>query len=205
MFFNWFKNKSSKDNITPEMKYLVVGLGNVGPEYYNTRHNVGFRVLDSLAESKEKEFSVKSQGSLAEIKHKGRSIYLLKPSTFMNLSGKSVRYWMDKLSVNRSNLLIVVDDIALPFGKQRLRPSGSDGGHNGLKSIDATLATNAYARLRIGIGSEFHTGQQVSYVLGEWDKDQEMELETVLKYASDTILSFCSIGLQHTMNAFNKK
>jgi len=187
------------------MKYLIVGLGNPGPEYYNTRHNIGFRVLDYLAEERGLSFSLQTQGWTCDFKYKGRQIFLLKPSTYMNLSGKAVRYWMDKLSIEVDHVLILVDDVALPFGKQRLRAKGDPGGHNGLKNIDQVLGNSQYARLRIGIGNDYHPGQQVSYVLGEWTNDQEKELSEIFKYASETLLSFCTIGLQFTMNQFNRK
>jgi len=187
------------------MKFLIVGLGNPGPEYFNTRHNVGFRVMDYIAQEKGAEFSVKTLGSVSMIKHKGRQVHLLKPSTFMNLSGKAVRYWMEKLSISQENVLIVLDDVALPFAKQRLRGKGDTGGHNGLKNIDAVLGNNQYARLRIGIGNDYHPGQQVNYVLGTWTGEQEKELENICKYAMETILAFCTIGLSFTMNQYNKK
>lgn len=193
------------DPIDSSMKYLVVGLGNPGPEYFDTRHNVGFKVLDHLAELNNVEFSLKSQGEVTMIKHKGRQIYLLKPTTFMNLSGKALQYWMSKLKVSQENVLVVVDDLALPLQKQRLRGKGDNGGHNGLKDIEAKLGNNKFARLRIGIGDDFAKGRQVDYVLGVWSEEEKKRLPKILKYAGDTILSFCTIGLQFTMNNFNKK
>jgi peptidyl-tRNA hydrolase, PTH1 family len=187
------------------MKYLIAGLGNIGSEYENTRHNVGFKVAETLAEAKESKFTTATLGSVATIKHKGRTIILLKPSTYMNRSGKAVNYYLQKENIPTENLLVVLDDIALPFGKQRLRANGNDGGHNGLKDIDQTLGHNKYARLRIGIGNDFYPGGQAEYVLGKWSEDENKQLTEILKYACDTVLSFTSIGIQHTMNQYNKK
>ncbi|MCU0345545.1 MAG: aminoacyl-tRNA hydrolase [Saprospiraceae bacterium] len=185
------------------MKYLIAGLGNMGADYDNTRHNVGFEVVDVLA----KEFAVKfkndSLGDLAEFKHKGRTFILLKPSTFMNLSGKAVRYWLQKHDIPKENLLVVLDDLNLPFGKMRLRGNGSDGGHNGLKSIDQLTNGNNYARLRIGIGDEFHKGQQANYVLGEWDKKEQEALPDILRRAAEGVKAFGTIGLSLAMNQVN--
>lgn len=187
------------------MKYLIVGLGNMGVDYDNTRHNIGFEVVDALAQEFEVNFKNEHLGDLAEFKHKGRTFILLKPSTFMNRSGKAIRYWLQKAKVPTENLLVVLDDLNLPFGKQRLRSKGNDGGHNGLKDIDATLGSNNYARLRVGIGNEFQKGRQVDFVLGEWSETEKQGLPEILKYASDTIKSFGTIGLDMTMNQFNKK
>ena len=187
------------------MKYLIVGLGNMGPEYDHTRHNIGFEVVDFLAKAYEVEFKHEQLGDLAKFKHKGRTFVLLKPSTYMNLSGKAVRYWLQKEKIEKRNLLVIVDDLNLPFGKQRLRGKGSDGGHNGLKSIDQLLSGNNYARLRIGIGNDFSKGRQVNYVLGEWSDEEKDELPKVLKTAAETAKSFGTIGLNYTMNQFNKK
>ncbi|MDX1942965.1 MAG: aminoacyl-tRNA hydrolase [Saprospiraceae bacterium] len=187
------------------MKYLIVGLGNMGADYDHTRHNVGFEVVDALAKEFDTAFKNEQLGDIAEFKHKGRAFILLKPSTYMNRSGKAVRYWLQKAKVPQENLLVILDDLNLPFGKQRLRGKGNDGGHNGLKDIDATLGNNNYARLRLGIGNEFQKGRQVDYVLGEWSKEEAEQLPEVLKYATDTVKSFGTIGLEMTMNQFNKK
>lgn len=187
------------------MKYLIVGLGNMGADYDNTRHNVGFEVVDYLAREFEVSFKNDQLGDVAEFKYRGRTFILLKPSTYMNRSGKAVRYWLQKGKVNQKNLLVVLDDLNLPFGKQRLRGKGNDGGHNGLKDIDQFVGGNNYARLRIGIGDEFSKGRQVDYVLGEWTTEEQEALPEILKYAADTVKSFGAIGLTHTMNAFNKK
>ena len=154
------------------MKYLIVGLGNIGAEYADTRHNIGFNVLDALAGASNIAFTTDRYGAVAELRHKGRTLVLLKPSTYMNLSGKAVRYWLDREKIERENLLVVVDDIALPFGTLRMRTRGSAGGHNGLKSICELLGTEDYARIRFGIGGDFARGQQVDYVLGQWTEEE---------------------------------
>lgn len=207
----WFKNLSrllgwEKEEIVADpMKYLIVGLGNIGAKYDNTRHNVGFEVVDHLAKAFEVAFKTDQLGDIARFKHKGRTFILLKPSTYMNRSGKAVRYWLQKEKIEKANLLVVLDDLNLPFGKQRLRGKGSDGGHNGLKDIDQMTGGNNYARLRFGIGSDYHKGQQVDYVLGEWSNEEAQELPDLIKYAGDTIKAFGTIGLNHTMNQYNKK
>lgn len=187
------------------MKYLVVGLGNIGAEYAETRHNIGFKVLDALAEASNISFIAGRYGSTAELRYRGRSVTLLKPSTYMNLSGKAVRYWLDTLHIERTNLLVVVDDIALPFGELRMRPKGSAGGHNGLKNIAELLGTEDYARMRFGVGGDFARGHQVDYVLGEWTADERSQLPDRLKVFDDAILSFVAVGVERTMNEFNKK
>jgi peptidyl-tRNA hydrolase, PTH1 family len=186
------------------MKYLIVGLGNIGAEYVDTRHNVGFLVVDQLAKDAEAAWETANLGAIARIKHKGRILVLLKPSTYMNRSGKSVNYWLQKEKIPLENLLVILDDLNLEFGKQRLRGKGSDGGHNGLKDIDQTMG-NGYARLRIGIGNDFRKGQQVDFVLGEWSDEENQDLPGIIQYAADTSKSFAAVGLEHTMNAFNKK
>lgn len=187
------------------MKYLIVGLGNIGAEYADTRHNIGFKVLDALAEASDTVFTADRYGSVARLRHKGRQLTLLKPSTYMNLSGKAVRYWLDAEKVDIANLLVVVDDIALPFGTLRMRPKGSEGGHNGLKNISELLGRNDYARLRFGIGGDFARGHQVDYVLGEWTDDERKALPERLKLFGDAILSFVTMGPAHTQNLFNNK
>ena len=187
------------------MKYLIVGLGNIGAEYANTRHNIGFRVLDALAEASNATFTAGRYGSTATVKHKGRTLILLKPSTYMNLSGKAVRYWLSELKIDKEQLLVVVDDIALPFGELRMRKKGSAGGHNGLKNITELLGGEDYARMRFGIGGDFARGHQVDYVLGEWSAEEREKMDERLKVFSDAILSYISVGLERTMNTFNKK
>ncbi|MDX1685114.1 MAG: aminoacyl-tRNA hydrolase [Saprospiraceae bacterium] len=185
------------------MKYLIVGLGNMGAEYDNTRHNIGFAVIDHLAG--EAEFEHESHGDLTKIKHKGRTLYLLKPSTYMNLSGKAVRYWVQKLKVQASNMLVIVDDINLDLGAIRLRGKGSHGGHNGLKDIEEKLQTNSYNRLRIGIGSEFGRGQQVDYVLGEWTDEERKELPDIIKASAAAVKDYTTMGLKRAMDVHNRK
>jgi PTH1 family peptidyl-tRNA hydrolase len=187
------------------MKYLIVGLGNIGLEYDYTRHNVGFEVLDNFAKSKETVFKTDRLGDVATVKHKGRTFVLLKPSTYMNLSGKAVRYWLDKEKIELENLLVVLDDLNLPFGKLRLRGKGSDGGHNGLKDIDAKLGQNNYARLRFGIGDTFKKGHQVDYVLGKWSEAESEKLPELLQRSNEIVLSFGMVGLAKTMSDFNNK
>lgn len=187
------------------MKYLIVGLGNIGAEYAETRHNIGFKVLDALAEASNTLFSTVRYGDLAEARYKGRTLLLLKPSTYMNLSGKAVRYWMEAEKIPLENLLVVSDDIALPFGTLRLRPKGSAGGHNGLKNIAELLGTEEYARMRFGVGGDFPRGHQVDYVLGEWTPEERQALPERLKVFVDAIRSFATQGCAMTMNFFNRK
>lgn len=187
------------------MKYLIVGLGNIGQEYQDTRHNIGFTILDAFAKASNVFFEDKRYGFVAEVKLKGRTLILLKPSTFMNLSGLALRYWMQKEKVEMEKVLILVDDIALPFGTLRLKPRGSDAGHNGLRNIREILGHDHYARLRFGIGSNFPKGYQIEYVLGKWDKEEEKLLPERVDRALDIIRSFCLSGLQLTMNQFNNK
>ncbi len=187
------------------MKYLIAGLGNIGNEYAGTRHNIGFEVLDALAGASNAVFEPSRYGSVARVKYKGRTLVLLKPSTFMNLSGKAVAYWLRQEKVPLENLMVVVDDIALPFGSIRIRGKGSDGGHNGLKNINSVLGRNDYPRLRFGIGGDFPLGFQVDYVLGKWDTEEKKALPERLEAAGEAIKSFAAIGLERTMNIHNKK
>jgi peptidyl-tRNA hydrolase, PTH1 family len=186
------------------MKYLIVGLGNIGSEYAQTRHNVGFDALDMLAKQHDAGWKTETLGDIAVVKYKSRSFILLKPGTYMNLSGKAVRYWLQKEKLDPENLLILTDELNLPLGKIRLRGSGSDGGHNGLKSIQELLGTQTYARLRIGIGDEFAKGKQVNYVLGKWSTDDWAELQNILERCGNAVLSFGTVGLDKTMNEYNK-
>ena len=187
------------------MKYLVVGLGNIGQEYAATRHNIGFRVLDALAEASNISFTTVRYGAMATLRHRGRTVLLLKPSTYMNLSGKAVRYWMEQERIPRENLLVISDDIALPFGTVRMRKNGSEGGHNGLKNITELLGDNQYCRLRFGVGGEFARGHQVDYVLGDFSDEEQKAMPERLKLFGDAVLSFVSIGPDRTMNTFNGK
>ena len=187
------------------MKYLIVGLGNPGAKYENTRHNIGFKVLDTLVESSNTSFKEEKHAHYTLIKHKARTFHLIKPTTFMNLSGKAVNYWMQTLKIDVNNLLVVTDDIALPFGVLRLRGKGSDGGHNGLKDINDYLGHNKYARLRFGVGSQFLKGQQAQYVLSDWISDEENDLQERIEQATKMIFAFGTIGLAQTMSNFNGK
>ena len=187
------------------MKYLIVGLGNIGAEYQNTRHNIGFTILDAFAKASNVFFTENRYGATCEVKMKGRTLILLKPSTFMNLSGNSLRYWMNKENVQIENVLVVVDDIALPFGTLRLKPKGSAAGHNGLKNIEEILGHNDYARLRFGLGDDFKRGQQIAYVLGKWTAEQSKALPARTEIAGEMIKSFCLAGLELTMTQFNGK
>ena len=187
------------------MKYLIVGLGNIGREYEKTRHNIGFRVLDALAKASNLVFVDGRYGALCETKIKGRTLVLLKPSTFMNLSGNAVRYWMQRENIPLENVFVIVDDIALPFGTLRVKPRGSDAGHNGLKHIQQIVGTDVYSRLRFGIGSEFPRGGQIEYVLGEFSSEEEAALTEKLERSIDIVKNFCLAGIQHTMNQFNNK
>lgn len=187
------------------MKYLIVGLGNIGNEYQDTRHNIGFTILDAFAKASNVFFTENRYGSTCEVKIKGRTLILLKPSTFMNLSGNALRYWMQKENIDIENVLVVVDDIALPFGTLRLKPKGSDAGHNGLKNIQEILGHSDYARLRFGIGSDFSRGRQIEYVLGKWTKEQSTALAERAERCAEIIQSFCLAGMQLTMTQFNNK
>ncbi len=187
------------------MKYLVVGLGNIGSEYAHTRHNIGFKVLDALAEASNISFSSMRYGDVATLRHKGRTLILLKPSTYMNLSGKAVRYWLEAEKISQENLLVISDDIALPFGTLRMRSKGSAGGHNGLRNISEILGNDLYARIRFGVGGDFARGHQVDYVLGEWDAEECAALPERLKLFGDAVLSFATAGVANTMNSFNNK
>jgi PTH1 family peptidyl-tRNA hydrolase len=187
------------------MKYLIVGLGNIGPEYKDTRHNVGFMALESLSKDKNIEWKQERLAFKSDYKFKGRQIHLIRPTTFMNLSGKAVRYWMNELNIPIENILILTDDLALPFDKLRLKGKGSSAGHNGLKNIEELLGSQTYARLKIGIGEEFPKGHQVGFVLGEFTNEEKKILPFIINTSIDYIHSFCTIGLQMTMNQLNKK
>ena len=186
------------------MKYLIVGLGNIGEEYANTRHNIGFQVVDELAKDSDKPWKSVTLGAMNEIKHKGRTLLLLKPNTYMNLSGKAVAYWMQKEKIQPENCLVILDEIQLDLGTIRLRGKGTDGGHNGLKSIQEVLGTTEYPRLRIGIGKNFSLGGQVNYVLGQWNKEEQKVLPGILKSAGDAVKMFAAIGLKRAMDEVNR-
>lgn len=201
-----FKSKSIIE--TPEelmKKFLIVGLGNIGEKYDNTRHNIGFKVVDQLAENEKITFETQKLGDLSSFKFKGRTFILLKPSTYMNLSGKAVLYWLTKEKIPLENLLVVTDDLNLPFGTLRFKAKGSDGGHNGLKDIQDKLNTTKYNRFRFGISNSFGKGQQVNYVLGEWSEEENTQLNERLNIAAEAIKSFGTAGLTNTMNTYNGK
>jgi PTH1 family peptidyl-tRNA hydrolase len=188
------------------MKYLIAGLGNIGQEYAVTRHNIGFMTLDAFAKASNVVFDVnKRYGAIAEMKLKNRQLVLLKPSTFMNLSGNAIRYWMQKGKIELENLLVIVDDLALPFGSLRLKPKGSDAGHNGLKHIQETLGTTHYNRLRFGIGNNFPAGAQIDFVLSPFTEEEQKQLPERIEKAVEIIKSFCLAGTEITMNQFNNK
>jgi PTH1 family peptidyl-tRNA hydrolase len=187
------------------MKYLIVGLGNPGEQYSETRHNIGFKTLDALASASNVVFTPARYGDVASLKHKGRNLILLKPSTFMNLSGNAVRYWIQQEKIPVERVMIITDDLSLPFGKIRIRAKGSDGGHNGLKSVQEQIGGSHYPRMRFGVGNDFQPGQQVNYVLAPWTKEESDALDERLKMIGDAILSFSSIGLERTMNFYNNK
>ncbi len=206
---NWFKFFRKKSGISSDAKdmkkFLIVGLGNPGAEYVNTRHNIGFKVVDFLANESQADFQTVKLGSVAEVKIKGRTLILLKPNTYMNLSGKAVKYWLEKEKIPIENLLVITDDLNLPFGTIRLKAKGSDGGHNGLKSIQAVLQNTNYPRFRFGISDEFKKGQQVDYVLGEWSEGEKKVLPERLQVSADAVKSFALSGLNNTMNQYNGK
>lgn len=186
-------------------KFLIVGLGNIGDDYAETRHNIGFKIVDQLALEAGVKFSSDRLADVAHIKHKGKQLIVIKPTTYMNLSGKAVNYWLQAEKIEVENLFVLVDELALPFGKIRIGPKGSDGGHNGLKDIQATLNTNVYARLRFGISNEFNKGSQINYVLGKWNEEELKTLNDRIKVAADAVKAFAFIGLQRCMNEFNTK
>ena len=186
-------------------KYLIVGLGNIGAEYLNTRHNIGFKVVDYIAEKANVFFETAKLGAISEYCIKGRKLILLKPNTYMNLSGKAVKYWMEKENIANENVLVITDDLNLPFGTIRIKAKGTDGGHNGLKSIQQILNTSEYPRFRFGISDEFKKGQQVDYVLGEWNDAEKEKLTERFKLAKQIVESFALAGLNEAMNTFNGK
>ncbi len=196
---------AAKPNENPQMNFLIVGLGNIGSEYAKTRHNIGFRVLDALAGASNIAFEDKRYGFVATLKVKNQTLTLLKPSTYMNLSGNAVRYWMNEKRIPLENLLVVVDDLALPFGQLRMKPGGSEAGHNGLRHITSVLGTQQYARLRFGIGNNFPRGGQVDFVLGEFGPEDLEQMEARLEAAGEMVKTFALSGIQFTMNHFNKK
>lgn len=199
------KQEQSETTNHQQMNFLIVGLGNIGSEYAQTRHNIGFRVLDALAKASNLVFEDKRYGAVTTLKVKNQTLTLLKPSTYMNLSGNAVRYWMNEKKIPLENILVVVDDLSLPFGQLRMRPGGSEAGHNGLKHISSVLGTQQYARLRFGIGNDFPRGGQVDFVLGEFTNEDLKTMDERLELAGEMVKSFALSGIQFTMNHFNKK
>lgn len=187
------------------MKYLIVGLGNPGPEYVDTRHNIGFQVLDRLASAQGLRFLSDRYAERADLRHKGRTFICIKPQTFMNLSGKAVRYWMEQEGIIPERVLVITDDLALPFGRIRLRASGGAGGHNGLASIIQTIGTETFPRLRFGIGSDFTRGRQADYVLSQWNKEEAALLGDRVAVCCEAVLDFGLMGIGHAMNTFNTR
>jgi PTH1 family peptidyl-tRNA hydrolase len=205
---NWFTKifqNTKAQNEIPMKKFLVVGLGNIGIEYVNTRHNIGFKILNHFANKNSISFNTVKLGELAEYKIKGRTILLLKPNTYMNLSGKAVKHWMEKENIDKENILIITDDLNLSFGTIRIKTKGTDGGHNGLKNIQLVLNSSEYPRFRFGISDEFKKGKQVDYVLGEWNDEEKVKLAERLEMSAEIITSFALAGLNETMNQYNGK
>ena len=199
------QEQSETEKNHQQMNFLIVGLGNIGSEYAQTRHNIGVRVLDALAKASNLVFEDKRYGAVTTLKVKNQTLTLLKPSTYMNLSGNAVRYWMNEKKIPLENILVVVDDLSLPFGQLRMRPGGSEAGHNGLKHISSVLGTQQYARLRFGIGNDFPRGGQVDFVLGEFTDEDLKTMDERLELAGEMVKSFALSGIQFTMNHFNKK
>jgi PTH1 family peptidyl-tRNA hydrolase len=207
-FFKRLFSSNTNPKITegdPMKKFLIAGLGNIGPKYAHTRHNIGFKLLDFIAEKESLSWETAKLGDITTYKKKGRTFLLLKPSTFMNLSGKAVKYWLEKEKIPLENLLVVTDDLNLPFGTIRVKTKGSDGGHNGLKDIQEVLQTTNYNRFRFGISDEFSKGRQVDYVLGEWNEEEQKLLKERLEKGFQVINSFGLSGINITMNTFNAK
>ncbi len=204
-FRRLFNEKQPQEDVDPMKKFLIVGLGNIGPKYHNTRHNIGFKIVDYLAEKEGVSFTTDKLGDVASFRFKGRTFILLKPSTYMNLSGKAVKYWLTKEKIPLENLLVVTDDLNLNFGAIRVKTKGSDGGHNGLKDIQLQLNTTSYNRFRFVISDDFYKGRQVDYVLGEWYSEEEKQLPERYEKAAELIKSFGTAGISITMNTFNGK
>jgi len=203
IFNNIFKNK--KEETDPMKKFLIVGLGNIGEEYVNTRHNIGFKIVNAFVKENDSSFSTEKLGDIAKLKIKGKTVIVLKPNTYMNLSGKAIMYWMQQENIQVENLLVITDDLNIDFGKLRMKPKGSSGGHNGLKDIQAKFNTGAYPRFRFGVGSQYRKGRQVDFVLGKWSKEEESEMIERIPTCVKAITSFINAGMANTMNEFNGK
>lgn len=200
-----FKKQHLEKETDPMKKFLIVGLGNIGEKYDNTRHNIGFKIVDAFVKEHDANFSTEKLGDLATLKIKGKTVFVLKPSTYMNLSGKAVKYWMQKENIQVENLLVITDDLNIDFGKLRIKGKGSSGGHNGLKDIQAMFNSGAYPRFRFGVGSDYQKGRQVDYVLGKWSDDEESQMIERIATCVNAVTSFITAGLSNTMNEFNGK
>jgi peptidyl-tRNA hydrolase, PTH1 family len=185
------------------MKYLIIGIGNIGPEYADTRHNIGFMIADELVKEAGQKFSTDRLASISQLSIKGKQIFVIKPTTYVNLSGKAVNYWMQQLKIPVENILVILDELALPFGTIKLKPKGSDAGHNGLKSINSSLGTSDYARIRFGIGNDYPKGQQANYVLSGFDKEEQSQLPELIGKSVEMVKGFVTIGTELTMTKFN--
>ncbi len=203
--FGFSKTHSIATEDDTMKKFLIVGLGNIGEKYDNTRHNIGFKIVDAFVKEHEGSFESEKLGDVAKLKIKGKTVIVLKPSTYMNLSGKAVKYWMQKENIQVENLLIITDDLNIDFGKIRIKGKGSSGGHNGLKDIQDKFNTGAYPRFRFGVGAEYSKGRQVDYVLGEWNADEESAMIERIPFSVKAVTSFITAGLANTMNEFNGK
>lgn len=204
-FFSFSTNQSIEKENNPMKKFLIVGLGNIGEKYDNTRHNIGFKIVDAFVKNHEGSFSTEKLGDVAYLKIKGKTVVVLKPNTYMNLSGKAVKYWIQKENIKVENLLVITDDLNIDFGKLRIKGKGSSGGHNGLKDIQDKFNTGAYPRFRFGVGSDYSRGRQVDYVLGTWTKDEESAMIERIPTSVNAVTSFITAGLANTMNEFNGK
>lgn len=203
--FKLFSNKQIERKQVVMKKFLIVGLGNIGDTYKNTRHNIGFKILDALAKDQEVKFETERLGDITRFRHKGRTFILLKPSTYMNLSGKAVSYWMTQEKIQLENVFVVTDDVHLDFGSVRIKTKGSAGGHNGLKDIQEKLNTQQYTRFRFGVGGNYAKGRQADFVLGSWTKEEESQLIEKIPLATKAIVSFGIDGINNTMNSYNGK
>jgi PTH1 family peptidyl-tRNA hydrolase len=203
--FKLFSNKQIERKQVVMKKFLIVGLGNIGDTYKNTRHNIGFQILDALAKDQEVKFETEKLGDITRFRHKGRTFILLKPSTYMNLSGKAVSYWMTQEKIQLENVFVVTDDVHLDFGSVRIKTKGSAGGHNGLKDIQEKLNTQQYTRFRFGVGGNYAKGRQADFVLGSWTKEEESQLIERIPLATKAIVSFGTDGVNNTMNSYNGK
>lgn len=203
--FNFSKTQSISIEEDPMKKFLIVGLGNIGEKYHNTRHNIGFKIVDAFVKEHDASFETEKLGDVAKLKIKGKTVIVLKPSTYMNLSGKAIQYWMKQENIKVENLLVITDDLNIDFGKLRIKGKGSSGGHNGLKDIQEKFNTGAYPRFRFGVGADYGRGRQVDYVLGQWNKEEESEMIERIPTSVKAITSFITAGLSNTMNEFNGK